>query len=193
MELSQAILIAFGGNAGLIAILAVLAKSLLGQLVVRDTKVFESELKAKTDAEIERLKNEMVRNVESYKVQLKKSEVFFQRELEAASTFSSLFHSILPGYNNPLMDWHDACDAIAQDFSRIETLLSDFMSKHGAMLNDTERALLVDATSDAGYGKFEIDGPDVDSVSNKKADQLYQKLKKLEVQLLQRVRAQASH
>jgi len=165
---------------------------LLDKLIVRDTKVFETDLKAKTDAEIERLKNELVRNVESYKVQLKKSEVFFQRELEAASTFSSLFHSIRPGYNNPLMDWHDACDEIAHDFGRIEVRLSDFMSKHGAMLNDTERALLSDAMSDAGFGKFDIDGPDISPESNKMADEIYQKLKSLDTQLIERVRAQAS-
>ncbi|ACV33998.1 hypothetical protein [Accumulibacter sp.] len=192
MELWQAILLAFGGNAALIAILAVLAKSLLDKLIVRDTKVFESELKSKTDAEIERLKNEMARNVESYKVQLKKSEIFFQRELEAASAFSTLFHSILPGYNNPLMDWYEACDEIAHDFGRIETRLSDFMSKHGAVLTDDERALLVDATSDAGYGKFDVIDGDVDSNANQKADELYQKLKNLEAKLIERVRAQAS-
>jgi len=192
MELWKSILIAFGGNAVLIAILAVLTKSFLDKLIVRDTKVFEAELKAKADAEIERLKNEMTRNIESYKVQLKKSEVFFQRELEAASTFSSLFHSIRPGYNNPLMDWYEACDEIAQDFGRIEIRLSDFMSKHGALLTDEERSLLTDATSDAGYGKFDVIDGNVDAAANKMADELYQKLKTLEAQLIQRVRAQAS-
>ncbi len=192
MELSQAIIIAFGGNAILIAILSVLARSLLEKLIVRDTKVFETQLRAKADAEIECLKNEMNRNVESYKIQLKKSEVFFLRELDAASAFSSLFHSIRPGYSSPNMDWYDACDEIAQNFGRIEIRLSDFLSKHGAVLNDEERILLIDAMSDAGYGKFDILGPDVDSKSNKKADEIYQKLKILDAQLIERVRAQAS-
>lgn len=188
----ETVLLAFGGNAVLLAVLAFLAKSLLEKLIVRDTKVFESELKSKTDSEIERLRSEMTRNIESYKIQLKKSEIFFQRELEAASMFSSFFHSILPGYSNPTMDWSDACDSIAQDFGKIETRLGDFMSKHGAVLNDEERSLLVDATSDAGYGKFNVFDGEVDSDANMKANEMYEKLKALETKLIQRVRAQAS-
>ena len=59
METWQTILLAFGGNAALLAILGVIGKSLLEKLIVRDTKQFESELKAKSDAAIEHLKNEL--------------------------------------------------------------------------------------------------------------------------------------
>ncbi len=59
METWQTILLAFGGNAALIAVLGILAKSLLEKLITRDTKRFESELKAKSDATIEHLKNEL--------------------------------------------------------------------------------------------------------------------------------------
>jgi len=192
MDPWQTVLLAFGGNAALLAVLGFLAKSLIEKLIVRDTKVFESELKSKTDSEIERLKSEMSKNLESYKIQLKKSEVFFLRELEAASAFSSLFHSISPGFSNPLMDWHEVCDAIAQNFGKIEARLSDFMAKHGAMLNEEERKILVDATSDAGYGKFDVIDGEVDPDANKTANDMYEKLKTLERRLLERVRAQAA-
>lgn len=59
METWQTILIAFGGNAALLAVLGILAKSLLEKLIVRDTRRFESELKAKSDATIEHLKSEL--------------------------------------------------------------------------------------------------------------------------------------
>jgi len=59
METWQTILLAFGGNAALLAVLGILAKSLLEKLITRDTKRFESELKAKSDATIEHLKNEL--------------------------------------------------------------------------------------------------------------------------------------
>lgn len=70
MESWQTILLAFGGNTALLAVLGWLGKSLLDKLIVRDAKQFESDLKAKAAAEIERIKNELLRSVESYKVQL---------------------------------------------------------------------------------------------------------------------------
>src|SRR6185369_2679377 len=118
MQTWETVLLALGGNAAMLAVLVFLSKSLIEKLIVRDTKVFESQLKSKTDVEIERLKSEMTRNLEIYKVQLKKSEVFFLRELEAASAFTSIFHSILPSYSNPTMEWYEACDSIAQDFGK---------------------------------------------------------------------------
>lgn len=59
METWQTILLALGGNAALLAVLGVLGKSFLDKLIVRDTKQFESDLKAKSDATIEHLKNEL--------------------------------------------------------------------------------------------------------------------------------------
>lgn len=192
MDPWQTILLAFGGNAALIAILVVLSKSLVEKLLIRDTKVFEAQLKSRTDSEIERLKSEMSKNLESYKIQLKKSEVFFLRELDAASAFSSLFHSCSPAYDNPLMEWYEACDSIARDFAKIEARLEDFMGKHGAMLNEEERGIMVSATSDAGFGKFNVFGEEIDTETNKLANDMYRKLEGLEKKLLDRVRAQAA-
>jgi hypothetical protein len=59
MEIWQTTLLAFGGNAALLAVLGVLGKSFLDKLIVRDTKQFESDLKAKSDTAIENLKNEL--------------------------------------------------------------------------------------------------------------------------------------
>jgi hypothetical protein len=65
METWQTILLAFGGNAALLAVLGILGKSLLDKLIVRDTKRFEDDLKAKSDAAIEHLKNELqIRTIE---------------------------------------------------------------------------------------------------------------------------------
>lgn len=192
METWQTVLLAFGGNAALLAVLGLLGKSLLEKLIVRDTKQFESDLKAKADAEIERLRNELARSVESYKVQLKKSEFLFQKEFEAASSFSALLQSIHPGFNHPWMDWYEACDKIAESFGKIEIRLSDFLAKYGAVLTDEERGLLTSAISDAGYGKFDITDGEVDPEANKQAGILYNNLQSLEKQLIGRVRDQSS-
>jgi hypothetical protein len=55
----QTILLAFSGNAALVAVLGYLGKSLLERIIVRDTKRFETELRAKSDITMERLKNEL--------------------------------------------------------------------------------------------------------------------------------------
>jgi hypothetical protein len=59
MNTWQTLILAFGGNAALLAVLGMLGKSLLEKMLTRDTKQFESDLKAKTDAAIEYLKNEL--------------------------------------------------------------------------------------------------------------------------------------
>jgi hypothetical protein len=55
----ETILLALGGNAAFLAVLGWLGKSLLERLIVRDTKRFEADLRAKSDAAIEHLKNEL--------------------------------------------------------------------------------------------------------------------------------------
>ena len=62
METWQTILLAFGGNAALLAVLGLLGKSLLEKVLTRDTKRFETELRAQTDAAIERLRHELQLN-----------------------------------------------------------------------------------------------------------------------------------
>lgn len=65
METWQTILFAFGGNAALLAVLGILSKSFLDKVIVRDTKQFENDLKAKSDSAIEHLKNELqIRTIE---------------------------------------------------------------------------------------------------------------------------------
>lgn len=59
MQPWETILLAFGGNAALIAVLAFAGKTLLEKLIARDTKRFESDLKSKSDFAIEHLKNEL--------------------------------------------------------------------------------------------------------------------------------------
>lgn len=49
MEAWQTLMLAFGGNAALLAVLGIIGKSLLEKLILRDTKLFESELQRKTN------------------------------------------------------------------------------------------------------------------------------------------------
>ena len=55
----EAILVTFGGNAALLAVLAVLGRSLLQELIDRDTKKFEADLKHQTDTAIAKVSHEL--------------------------------------------------------------------------------------------------------------------------------------
>jgi len=58
MNAWETILVAFGGNAILLTVLAFLSKSLLEKLFARDTKRFETDLQAKADVAIEHLRSQ---------------------------------------------------------------------------------------------------------------------------------------
>lgn len=98
MDAWQTILIAFGGNAALLAVLGILGKSLLEKLIVRDTKRFESELKAKADVTIEQLKNEL---------QLKTIEhqIRFSRLHEKSAETIAETYSLLQSYLHAVADY----------------------------------------------------------------------------------------
>jgi hypothetical protein len=72
MEIWKTILLAVGGQAAMLAVLAYVGKSIFERLIARDTKRFENDLKAKSDAASDRLR---------YKLQLQTIEhqVLFSR------------------------------------------------------------------------------------------------------------------
>lgn len=90
------------------------------------------------------------------------------------------------------MDWYDACDEIARNFRRIEKELAAFLSKHGAVLTNEERQLLVGAIADTGHSKLDIIGGEVDLDANQQAGVFYENLKLLEERLVTRARDQSS-
>jgi len=153
-------------------------------------RLMQKETAAHSHA-LEKLRTELLRDSETHKVKLRKSEVFFAKELEATSAFIALFRSILPRHHMPNMDWHDACDSIAENFAKIEIGLDQFLSVHGAALQDDVVEIVVECLGIAGDQKFEIEGPEVPSSANSAANKLYEKLKSAESKLLKHVRDQA--
>lgn len=92
MEAWQTVLLALGGNAALLAVLGVLGKSLLAKLIVRDTKQFENDLKAKSDAAIEHLKNELqIRTIEH---QVRYSRLHEKRASVIAELYGHLIEAL---------------------------------------------------------------------------------------------------
>ena len=141
---------------------------------------------------LEKLRNELLLASEIHKVKLKKSEVFFAKELEATSAFIAMFRSILPRNYMPDMDWHDACDNIAENFAKIEILLDKFLADNGAAIQDDVATIIVECLGIAGTHKFELDeGPDIPQSANSAANKLHEKLKSAERMMLEHVRDQA--
>ncbi len=104
METWQTILLAFGGNAALLAVLGVIGKSLLDKLIVRDTKQFESDLKAKSDAAIERLKNEL--QLKTIEHQVRFSRLHEKRAAVIAELYGFLVEALWDAESFlSLMEW----------------------------------------------------------------------------------------
>ena len=143
--------------------------------------------------DLETLRNELHRDIESYKIKLKKSEVIFDKEIEAASNLVALIRGFLPTNRYPNMDWHEACDEIAHNFERIESSLNDFLSRYGAVLPDEVMADIISCIGIAGDEKFEVMScPEVSPPSNKVADDLFKRLSEAESSMLAHVKSQAS-
>ena len=105
---------------------------------------------------VEKLKQEIHQEIESYKTKLKKSEFLFKEEFEATSQFMSLHRSILPTYRHPDMDWGDACEDFASNFADVEEKLERYLAAHGAALIQPVLNLLTDAIAKCSEGKFEV-------------------------------------
>jgi hypothetical protein len=105
METWQTILLAFGGNAALLAVLGGIGKSLLDKLIERDTKQFESDLKAKSDAVIEHLKNEL--QLKTIEHQVRFSRLHEKRADVIAELYGSFVEALweAESFLSPI-EWH---------------------------------------------------------------------------------------
>ena len=92
MEPWQSVLVAFGGNAALLAVLGLLGKSLLDKLIARDTKAFEAELKAKSDTTIEKLKSDL--QIRSIEHQVRFSRLHEKRAAVIADVYAHLVETL---------------------------------------------------------------------------------------------------
>lgn len=185
LKLAGIILGLLGGGATIVfGFSSWLGRVWANQLMARDTAKYAEELAL--------LRNRLTQDTETYKMKLKKSELIFQREFEAASEFVAMLGGFLPLHSRSEMDWDDACDEIAQNFKRIELTLGKFLAKHGAVLPSEVRDAVCCGMGIAGEHKLNSDSPDVPLIANQAADELYKKLQQAEQCLLQRVHSQSS-
>ena len=149
------------------------------------------QLKASNSQDLERIKADFVRELESYKIQLKKSEFIFQKQFEATSAIVALKRNILPSYSEPYMDYHVACEYIASSFEPIEKQLDGYLALHGAILPDEAKKILVSSLTDVGTFKFEVDREGASSNALDAADNLLKNLGMVEELMISLVHDQS--
>ncbi len=146
--------------------------------------------KSKYSKDLEELKNKLSQDAETYKIKLKKSEFIFQKEYEAVSEYVALLIRVSPSYSFPGMEWGDACDEIARNSSSIERMLSEFMSKHGAVLNDETISLISSCIHRMAEMKFKI-SDDIPTPESSMAGEIFKDLQKAESLLKEKFHAQS--
>lgn len=180
VELVIAILSALGGGSAIVfGFSSWMGKVWANRLMVKET--------AQHAKELETLRMKLSQENESYKIKLKKSEFIFQKEFEAASEMVELRRSIMPPIRYPDMDWADACEDIASNFTKIESALERYLSKHGAILAPPVCDLISEGLVIAGNNKFYPESRE----SRKAADDLCDKLEAAEKKLLEQVHSQS--
>lgn len=143
--------------------------------------------------ELESLKNTFLKETESYKVKLKKSELIFEKQFEAASELVAMHRGFIPGINFSHMDWEDVLDHYALSSKKIEEELEKFLSRHGAVLGEKVEGIISECIGIAGWNKFEIDKEyQVTSKGKDEAEKIYILLNKAKMLMIEKVTSQAS-
>lgn len=101
----------------------------------------------------------LAKETETHKLTLKREELMFNRELEAADAFMGVWRKVWPQYSHPDMDWHDACCDVADRLSAIESLLEDYLERHSVAISSEVREVIEQARSEAGSEKFFDNAP----------------------------------
>lgn len=139
---------------GLSAIAAAVAAFVSKALSDRWLEGHKSELQK----EVEKLKSELGKEQETHKLLLKRKEILFSREIDAAKAFFELHQRVSPTYSFPDKEWSDVVEEVIEDFGKIEKELGNFVRDHGPFLAQDIRTL-VDKTEELSSSfKFHASG-----------------------------------
>lgn len=123
------------------------------------SKKWLQDNKAKLDLALETHRSELAKEAETHKLSLKRQELIYQRELEAADAFMQAWRVIYPQYRFPDMDWNDACSDVAGVLANVERVLETYLEKHTVAISPKVRELVEQARSEAASEKFFEEGP----------------------------------
>jgi len=182
---------AIGKIATLLGGLGVVVIGLSGWLAKMVTDWTIEGHKSKLVQEVEKLKGELAKETESHKLLLKRHELLFMKEMDAASAFIALHREVEPKRRHPDMDWDEAMEDVADDFSRTEIKLRNYVSEYGAALSPDNRGQIDKCmliASNNQYAKHESDQA-VDE-AKKAAEDMLNQMKEIEARFLSELRRQ---
>lgn len=118
---------ALGGTAVLAGSVAAVVSKFVNDRLVESHKAALAQ-------ETERLKAQLVQDGDRLRLGLKKQELLFAKELEAASAYMKVRREIEPKFRFPGMEWPDALDDALGNLSDIGEKLESFVLAHGAVI-----------------------------------------------------------
>jgi hypothetical protein len=147
--------------------------------------------KSNLGQETERLKSLLNQDADSFRLQLKKRELLFNKELDTVSIYMKLRRQILPSYSHPEMDWNDACTEAVCSFKAHADRLDLFIAEHGAVLPPAVRIDLEKCSSMARVHQFDssIMEGDASAPALNAADEFLTTLGQIEERLISKVRS----
>jgi len=173
----------FGGGAVVtIAIAGFLSKFMADRSIEKH--------KASLGRETERLKGELAKETESHKLALKKQEMLYQKELDAASAFVALHRKVEPKYRYPDMEWEEAMDDVVDSFTDTESKLRKYIAEYGAALSIENRAQIdacMSLASNHQYAKHE--GESATKNAKVAAGDMLKQMKEIEQRFLSEIRS----
>lgn len=101
-------------------------------------------------------KSELDVQAERLRFKLKRQEMMFTRELEAAEAFFRLHDLILGTARVPDPDWSDGQIIIAEKFVALEGQLTKFLQKHGVAISEAATDYVKAARGHANQGSFAV-------------------------------------
>jgi len=141
------------GALGGIGVLSAGISAWIGTIV--SSRVIQRQ-KAKLDEQLETHKDMLLREADQNRLMLKRQELMFEREFEAAAAFLKVHGSVVPDAWAPDLDWSDAQVRIAENLSSHERRLKKLLDQHSVALSKEARKLIGSAKAEANSGSFEV-------------------------------------
>ena len=170
-----------------------------GSVVIADASTFVSQhfanrslekQKAEIAQQLERLRAEFSKELETHKHAIRRQELVFERDVAAAQAGVRLNEAIQPRFH-PDMDWDEACCGLAWNFSTVEKALKEFRFYNAYLLSSDHRALLLSLEWKAAEGSCAL--PENEEATPSKevrlvAGEIMEKVKSLTDELISKVR-----
>jgi hypothetical protein len=190
ISLGNSVLGLFGGaSVVLVTVCGFISKLVADQSIAKHKSNLDEHLenrKSELNTALERVKTSLTQETEGYKLKLRKAEILFERELNAAAEFSDIFRNIYPTYSRPDMDWDDACNDVASKFSGIEQMVQDYLTKHAPVLTDKIRDNIgscIALASENKFGSYEMPEDQASAAERVAAGKLLDGMKNVQAEL----------